>query len=207
MNELQVVEHYGEVSRVLRHFRPLSADQVAERVIQLYRRHSSEVTGVMDGAIRDHASDIREGKLPATCAILLAIPESYKNVAAADLRELPGAQVAPATPTGRDGSPPPQSHGPTAPPAPDNTGGAAAVDVSRQAGGQRTTPNTRKGDGTLLDQKRLVSFGTAEQYLGISERQRQKLINSGALKVEGQGQNRKITAESLKAYLPPEIPN
>jgi hypothetical protein len=53
----------------------------------------------------------------------------------------------------------------------------------------------------------LVNFRTAEQYLGISERQRQKLINSGSLKVEGQGQNRKITAESLKAYLPPEIPN
>lgn len=83
MNELQVIEHYGEVSRVLRHLRPLSADQVAEKVIQLYRRHSSEVSGVMDGAIRDHASDIREGKLPATCAILLAIPESYKKTAAA----------------------------------------------------------------------------------------------------------------------------
>ena len=78
MNELQIVEHYGEVSRVLRHVRPLSADQVAERVIQLYRRHSSEVTGVMDEAIRTHASDIREGRLSPTCAIILALPESYR---------------------------------------------------------------------------------------------------------------------------------
>jgi hypothetical protein len=53
----------------------------------------------------------------------------------------------------------------------------------------------------------LVSFGTAEEYLGISDRQRQKLISSGALKLEGKGHNRKITTESLKKYLPPEIPN
>jgi hypothetical protein len=65
----------------------------------------------------------------------------------------------------------------------------------------------RKGDATLLHGKRLVTFATAEEYLGISERQRQKLMNSGGLKVEGQGQNRRITSESLKAYLPPEIPN
>jgi Queuosine biosynthesis protein QueC len=102
MSDLQVIEHYGEVSRVLRHLRPLSADQVAERVIQLYRRHASEVTGVMDGAIRDHASDIREGKLPATCAILLAISETYKKVQSAEGRE------SPSTPASRDGSPPTQ---------------------------------------------------------------------------------------------------
>jgi hypothetical protein len=94
MNELQVVEHYGEVSRVLRHLRPLSADQVAERVIQLYRRHSTEVTGVMDAALSAHASDILEGKLPSTCAILLAIPECYKKVAATERRESPEAPKA-----------------------------------------------------------------------------------------------------------------
>jgi hypothetical protein len=89
MDELQIVEHYGEVSRVLRHVRPLSADQVADRVIQLYRRHSDEVSGVIDGAIRDHASDIREGKLPTTCAIALAIPKTYKKAPAAEKREPP----------------------------------------------------------------------------------------------------------------------
>ena len=479
MNELQVVEHYGEVSRVLRHLRPLSADQVAERVIQLYRRHSAEVTGVIDAALRDHASDIREGKLPATCAILLAIPESYKKVAAAEKRESPGAPVVSSTSTGGDGSASPQPDGkearqdvphflkmelpawlrsvdrseqanqsapakgsmdrpsqtdpiwtitaeqkgpipvtrlsgevvwidPTAPHEPDdavltpedeqriaevtlsgrselrseieklfsgpdwplasviiepfrryatkvfdanaaayqkaasteardaqdvlnamarnllsdvfgsewesspgekvtrtdwqsstegwkgremvvlagndpdknclyhqvvgdavmyryrfhavipapNPGEPPGINASKLewwqyiglnerhnlamaikpyiedrvahwrfiygstspanpdgAGGAATVgadqrqPNTRKGDGTLLDQKRLVSFATAEQYLGISDRQRQKLIKSGALRVEGQGQNRKITSESLRIYLPPEIPN
>lgn len=87
MNDLQVVEHYGEVSRVLRHLRPLTANEVAERVIQLYKRHSAEVNGVIDGALRDHAPEIREGKLPATCAILLAIPEDYKKAPADEERE------------------------------------------------------------------------------------------------------------------------
>ena len=66
------------MSRVLRHVRLLSADQVAERVVQLYRQHSSEVTRVMDDAFRTHASEIREGKLPPTCAIILALPENYR---------------------------------------------------------------------------------------------------------------------------------
>jgi len=184
MNELQVVEHYGEVSRVLRHLRPLSADQVAERVIQLYRRHSSEVTGVMDGAIRDHASDIREGKLPATCAILLAIPDTYKKIPVAKGQESPVHVPVPSA----------------------ESNGVEGADVPGNENEQRTG-KARKGDGSLLGEKRLVSFGTAEQYLGICERQRQKLIKSGSLKTEGLGQNRKITAESLKAYLPPEIPN
>ena len=80
-------------------------------------------------------------------------------------------------------------------------------DVSRQADAKQRPDKARKGDGTLLSEKRLVSFGRAEEYLGVSDRQRQKLIRGGALKVEGQGHNRKITVESLKIYLPPEIPN
>lgn len=91
MNELQLIERYGEVGRVLRHLRPLSADQVAERIVQLYRRHSSEVTRVMDGAIRAHASDIREGRLPKTCAIILAVPESYRGVEVPEKVPIPPA--------------------------------------------------------------------------------------------------------------------
>ena len=102
--------HYGEVSRVLRHLRPLSADQVAERAIHLYRRHSSEVTGLMDAATSAHASDIREGKLLPTCAILLAIPESYKKVEVAEKWESSDAPVDSATPVCRDGSPPLYDH-------------------------------------------------------------------------------------------------
>ena len=66
--------------------------------------------------------------------------------------------------------------------------------------------NDRKGDPTLLDGKDRVTFRTAEQYLGIGERQRQNLIKFGALRCEGLGQNRQITTESLRKYLPPENP-
>jgi hypothetical protein len=82
MNELQIVERFGEVGRILRHLRPLSSNQVAERIVQLHRRHSSEVARVMDAAISAHAADIREEKLPKTCAIILAVPEAYRVTAA-----------------------------------------------------------------------------------------------------------------------------
>jgi hypothetical protein len=61
-----------------------------------------------------------------------------------------------------------------------------------------------KGDASVLGDMRLVNFMTAQKYLGIRERQRQNLMRSDILKVEGKGQNRKITTESLKAYLPPK---
>ena len=64
----------------------------------------------------------------------------------------------------------------------------------------------RKGDASLLVGKRAVSFRTAEQYLGITERQRQYLVRDHKLTIEGKGQNRKITTESLMACLPPENP-
>jgi hypothetical protein len=63
--------------------------------------------------------------------------------------------------------------------------------------------NDRKGDSSLLTGKDRVSFRTAEQYLGITERHRQNLIKAGSLIVEGKGQNRQITTESLKRYVPP----
>jgi len=64
----------------------------------------------------------------------------------------------------------------------------------------------RKGDVTLIEGKRAVTFRTAEVYLGISERQRQSLVHADVLRIEGQGQNRKITTESLRVYLPPQDP-
>jgi hypothetical protein len=74
----------------------------------------------------------------------------------------------------------------------------------------RTKPRPgkeRKGDASLLAGKRAVNFRTAEQYLGLTERQRQNLVRDQILVVEGKGQNKKITTDSLRAYLPPENPN
>lgn len=64
--------------------------------------------------------------------------------------------------------------------------------------------STRKGDPTLLDGKISVSFRSAENYLDITPRQRQKLMKQEKLVVEGKGQNRKITTDSLRKYLPPD---
>jgi len=64
-----------------------------------------------------------------------------------------------------------------------------------------------KGNGILLKGKLSVNFRTAEEYLGITERQRQKLVSTQALQVVGKGHNRKITTESLINYLPAENPN
>lgn len=63
-----------------------------------------------------------------------------------------------------------------------------------------------KGNPKLLADKDRVSLRTAERYLGISERQRQNLMKQNVLAVVGGGQNRQITTESLKRYLPPENP-
>lgn len=77
MNVSQVVERYGEVGRVLRHIPGLSADEVAERIGELHRRHSREVTRVLDEAIGVYATEIRERRLPLTCAIMLAVSGSH----------------------------------------------------------------------------------------------------------------------------------
>jgi hypothetical protein len=87
-----------------------------------------------------------------------------------------------------------------------------------EGSGDRTSPGLQlptrqrpgkeqKGDASLLAGKRAVSFWTAEQYLGITDRQRQYLVKDGKLTVEGKGQNRKITTDSLRICLPPENPN
>ncbi|MCU1302806.1 MAG: hypothetical protein JWQ87_3090 [Candidatus Sulfotelmatobacter sp.] len=78
--------------------------------------------------------------------------------------------------------------------------------VSRSEFVEPEADQSRKGDRALLAGKRAVRFATAEKYLGVTDRHRQRLIKMGCLVVEGQGQNKKITTESLRSYLPPENP-
>jgi len=73
--------------------------------------------------------------------------------------------------------------------------------LQRQPDIKACPQKARKGDEALIRGKQLVNFATAEQYLGIGERWRQKLMRSGDLKVEGLGQKRKITTESLRARI------
>jgi hypothetical protein len=79
-------------------------------------------------------------------------------------------------------------------------------DPPRQGKIKDQRPKSREGDPTLLGDKRLVSFKTAEEYLGISDRQRLNLTKSRELKIEGKGQYKQITTDSLRAYRPPENP-
>jgi hypothetical protein len=79
--------------------------------------------------------------------------------------------------------------------------------TAKQEGNKPRPGKERKGDASLLAGKRAVNFRTAEQYLGLTERQRQNLVRDQILVVEGKGQNKKITTDSLRAYLPPENPN
>ena len=83
--------------------------------------------------------------------------------------------------------------------------GIEAEPTKREVTKQRPDKE-QQGDATLLGEKLLVSFKTAEQYLGISERHRQNLVSDQILTVVGKGHNRKITTESLKNCLHPEIP-
>lgn len=79
-------------------------------------------------------------------------------------------------------------------------------DTSTKSGTKQRPGKERKGDASLLADKQAVSFRTAEQYLGISERQRQNLVKDQILTLVGKGQNRRITTYSLRDYLPPENP-
>jgi len=62
--------HYGEVSRIVAYFAE-PAGEVAERILGLLRRHSAGVCDVIDRAIAEHASALREGSLPPTALLTL----------------------------------------------------------------------------------------------------------------------------------------
>jgi hypothetical protein len=79
------------------------------------------------------------------------------------------------------------------------------ADSAKREGTKQRPGKERQGDASLLVGN-AVTFRTAEQYLGISERHRQNLMSDQVLTVVGKGHNRKITTESLRKYLPPEIP-
>jgi len=82
-NEYQLVEMFPEMSRVLRHVQPLSADEVAGRIARMHQKHSEEVNGVLRDALAAHSAQVLNQELPQTCAIILAFPDKYKKAAAA----------------------------------------------------------------------------------------------------------------------------
>ena len=74
MADVAFFAHYGESSRIVGCFDE-PADRVAERILDLYRRHADHVCRVFDRAISAHASELRDGSLPSDCLLSLVIAQ------------------------------------------------------------------------------------------------------------------------------------
>jgi hypothetical protein len=81
MSDATFFTEFGEVHRVTRHVRGMKVDDAAGRILDLYRRHATEVCEAIAKGTRDHAQDISDGKVPSTCLLILALPDEYKRPA------------------------------------------------------------------------------------------------------------------------------
>lgn len=72
LDDIAFFAHYGEISRVVDCFDE-QADTVAERILSLHRRHAAAVCGVLDEAISENASSLREGDLSPDCLLSLVV--------------------------------------------------------------------------------------------------------------------------------------
>ena len=52
---------------------------VAQRIIDLHRRHAAAVCNVFDGAIRNNAAKLRDGSLPADCLLSLVVGQGAED--------------------------------------------------------------------------------------------------------------------------------
>ena len=65
MSDTAFFSEFGEAHRVTRNIRGMGIDNAASRILDLYKRHATEVCDVIAAGIREHAQDIHEGKLPS----------------------------------------------------------------------------------------------------------------------------------------------
>jgi 7-cyano-7-deazaguanine synthase in queuosine biosynthesis len=72
MADVSFFAHYGETSRIVGFF-PEPTDTVAERILDLHRRHASAVCRIFDAAISAHAAALRQGALPSACLLSLVV--------------------------------------------------------------------------------------------------------------------------------------
>jgi hypothetical protein len=72
MEDVAFFAHYGEASRVVGYFAE-PTNTVAERILDLHRRHAAGICRVFDDAISAHASALREGGLPPDCLLALVV--------------------------------------------------------------------------------------------------------------------------------------
>ncbi len=84
MSDSTFFSEFGEVHRVIRQIQGMSIDDAASRILDLYKRHATEVCDVITAGIREHAQNISDGKLPSSSLLILALPEEYRKPAACD---------------------------------------------------------------------------------------------------------------------------
>jgi hypothetical protein len=75
MTEREFLTRFGEVARIARAL-PGKADDNVRRIYDLHVRHAECVTRVIDNAIAQHATEVRQGTLPESCVIALSLPQS-----------------------------------------------------------------------------------------------------------------------------------
>jgi hypothetical protein len=80
MSEIEFFSHFGEASRVFSYLEG-TADENAAKILDLHKRHAGQICEVIDGAIKNHVKEIREGTLPSSCLLILALPEAYRRSA------------------------------------------------------------------------------------------------------------------------------
>lgn len=56
-----------------------SANENAVKIWDLHKRHAGQICEVIDSAIQNHVKEIREGTLPESCLLILALPEKYRS--------------------------------------------------------------------------------------------------------------------------------
>jgi hypothetical protein len=78
MSEIEFFSYFGEASRVFSYLEG-TADQNAAKIWDLHKRHAGQICEVIDTAIQNHVKEIREGTLPKSCLLILAISEKYRG--------------------------------------------------------------------------------------------------------------------------------
>jgi 7-cyano-7-deazaguanine synthase in queuosine biosynthesis len=74
ISELAFFGRYsGECLRACSGFPSLSADTVAQKVIDLHRRHGREIWNVLNNAVKDHSVELLQGALPPSSLLMMAI--------------------------------------------------------------------------------------------------------------------------------------
>lgn len=79
MNETAFFAEFPEVARAIKQCPGLSVHEAATRFYQLFQSHAENVDKVVNRGIAAYASDISNGRLPASCLLILALPELYRS--------------------------------------------------------------------------------------------------------------------------------